>query len=264
VASLVSGKFLEALKLVGDVAREALRTVVPGVVTAKRRQTLRERDVEFDPGPGRREGGEQVGDGPVDNAPVLTIGGGGFGLLIPVRVGDEVLGLCADRGAQAWRKNRDPGQSFIFDARHHNLNDAMLLPVSITAPETAPVDWGDDFYLVGPAGHAIKVAGLDGEVTITTENATLTLTKTGDITATTAGTITLDGSTVNAGAPAAEALAKAQALLTAIDAGWTAAVSAAAAIVPPNGDGGTAGLTAGQIAWDAAKSAIATTKAMGV
>jgi hypothetical protein len=263
VPSLISGKFLEAIKLVGDVAREALRTVVPGKVTSKRRESSRERDVEFAPGPGHRVGGEQVGDGPVDNAPVLYPGGGGFALLWPLDVGDEVLGLCADRGAQAWRANRDPGQSFIFDQRHHNLSDAMLLPVSITAPETAPEDWGDDFYLVGPAGHAIKVAGVDGEITITTANATLTLTQAGDITATTAGTITLDGSTVNAGSPGALALAKADALTSAVDALLAAGVAAGVA-VPPAGDSGTVAFTAAQSAWAPLKAAIATTKAKGV
>jgi len=263
VASLISGKFLEAFKLVGDVAREALRTVVPGKVTRKRRESSRERDVEFEPGPGRREGGEQVADGPVDNAPVLYPGGGGFALLWPLDVGDEVLGLCADRGAQAWRKTRDPGQSFIFDARHHSLSDAMLLPVSITAPEMAPDDWGDDFYLVGPAGVAVKVAGLDGEVTITTENATLTLTQAGDITATTAGTITLDGSTVNVGSPGALALAKAQALTDAFDAALAAGIAAGVA-VPPLGDSGTVAITAMQAAWAPLKAAIATTIAKGV
>jgi len=228
VASLISGKLLEALKLVGDVAREALRTVVPGVVTSKRRESSRERDVEFAPGPGRREGGEQVGDGPVDNAPVLYPGGGGFALLWPLDVGDEVLGLCADRGAQAWRKNREPGGSLIFDGRHHNLSDAMLLPVSITAPEMAPEDWGDDFYLVGPAGVAVTVAGFDGEVTITAKDVTLTLSAAGTLTVTSTGTITLDAPAVDVGGAGAVALTKINELLTQLTQASTAASNAAA------------------------------------
>ena len=74
----------------------------------------------------------------------------------------------------------------------------------------------------------------------------------------------LDGETlVKIGANAVEFLAKAQSLISALDGAITAAVSAAAPITPPNGDGGTAGFTAFQVAWNAAKANIPTIKAQG-
>lgn len=74
----------------------------------------------------------------------------------------------------------------------------------------------------------------------------------------------LDGDAlVKIGANAADFLAKATALVSAIDGALAAAIAAAAPIVPPSGDGGTAGFTALKAAWDAAKVNIPTIKAQG-
>ena len=71
------------------------------------------------------------------------------------------------------------------------------------------------------------------------------------------------GQSVNSGGAAAVELAKAQALVDALDGAVSAAVSAAAPIVPPAGDGGTAAFAAFKTAWDLAKINVPTTKAKG-
>lgn len=68
---------------------------------------------------------------------------------------------------------------------------------------------------------------------------------------------------VKIGRNAVEFLAKAQSLIAALDGAINAAVAAAAPIVPPAGDGGTAGFVAFQTAWNLAKTNIPTTKAQG-
>jgi len=68
---------------------------------------------------------------------------------------------------------------------------------------------------------------------------------------------------IKLGRLAVEHLAKAESLLAAVDGMITAAVLAAAPVVPPAGDGGTAGFVAMQQTWDALKQNVATKKAMG-
>jgi hypothetical protein len=78
-------------------------------------------------------------------------------------------------------------------------------------------------------------------------------------TSTTAATI--EGPTVKIGAAAVEPAIKASTFIGLMDAMITAAVAAAAPVVPPVGDGGTAAFTAFQVAWNAAKATINATKA---
>jgi hypothetical protein len=74
----------------------------------------------------------------------------------------------------------------------------------------------------------------------------------------------LDGTAlVKVGRNATEFMVKASTFIALMDAMITAAVAAAAPIVPPAGDGGTAAFTAFQTAWNLAKANIATIKAQG-
>lgn len=73
----------------------------------------------------------------------------------------------------------------------------------------------------------------------------------------------VEGAQIKLGRTAVSSLAKADILISAIDTALTAAVVAANAVTPPNGDGGSAALSAFQSAWDTAKTAIPTVKAKG-
>lgn len=70
----------------------------------------------------------------------------------------------------------------------------------------------------------------------------------------------IEGAQVKIGRGAVSPMARSIQLLTALDSAITAAVSAAAAIVPPAGDGGSAGFVAFQTAWNLAKADIAALK----
>ena len=246
-----SMRFTEALIDLLDGMSRQIRAVVPGKVDKKNAQGEGERSVDFAPGIGLRNGGEEAADGIVPNAPVLYPGGGGFALLWPVNAGDEVLGLAADRSIQRWRETREIGQAHTFE-RSHNVSDALIVPLSITAPSSAPADWGDDFVLVGPVGEALRVAGSDGAVTITRAGdpvATITIDAAGAVVITPA-----PGQTVQCGGNFDLALA--DQLVTAIDA-MLAALVAAGAGPAYTGAGGAQG------AWNGLKNTIATTTTKG-
>ncbi len=237
-----------------------IRTVAPGLVSQVTSETGREREADFNPGVGDLVAGQAVAQDITPGAPVLTLAGGGFFVGLPSLPGDEVLGLASDRPMGPWRQTRTPGQADQMTGKGgKSLSDVCLAPFAITAPPGAPDSW-DGLVLGGPAGVAIELDSV-GAVTITKQGApvsTIEMDAAGSV------TITVEtGQSVNLGGPAALALAKAQALTDAVDAMLTAMVSAAAPIVPPNGDGGTAGFVAGQGAWNGLKSAIATLKAKG-
>ena len=67
----------------------------------------------------------------------------------------------------------------------------------------------------------------------------------------------LRGALVKLGTTAALSVTVAETLISVIDTAIAAAVSAAAAVTPPAGDGGTAAFTALQASWNAAKATIA-------
>lgn len=248
--------------IVGDAVADA-RCVVPGKVGEVTRAADGERDINFQPGIARRQGGELVGDGPVAAAPVLSLGGGGWSVLLPLLEGDEALGLAVDRNSQRWRQNREVGDAHS-QIRSHNVSDVFALPFTITAADGAPSDPGADFVISNRAERLRIEEG--GAITITKVSDGGAPTPVATISLDAGGSITLEvqgGQSVNVGGPAATALAKAQQLLTALDAAVTAAVAAAIPIVPPAGDGGTAAFSAFQSAWNASKNAIATQKAKG-
>lgn len=189
--------------------------------------------------------------------PVWYPGGAGFYMRWPLAPPDIALGVVSDRSLEGWSLTRQFGPSAVMPRpRYHNISDLQILAMT-DQPGIPDDDPGlaTDFVIGGPAGVAIRIA-VDSTVTITTAAATITVGVD--------GTVDIDGPTVNVGGVGALALAKSQALTDAVDAAITAAVSAAAPIVPPAGDGGTAGFTALQTAWNAAKATIATTKAKGV
>ena len=70
----------------------------------------------------------------------------------------------------------------------------------------------------------------------------------------------IEGPSVKIGSLAVEPMIKATTFITLMDTMITAAVAAAAPIVPPSGDGGTAGFVALQTAWNTAKATINATK----
>jgi hypothetical protein len=253
-----SEKFIEGLRIFSESQAKSRRTCVPGQVGNITKETDRDQDADFVPGIPDLVAGEADSGTPSPDAPRLNIAGGGFYILLPVAKGDEAVGLVSDRALDEWRQSRTPGLPPVFE-RIQDDSDVMIAPLAITAPSGAPSSW-DGLTLGGPAGPCIDLDDV-GALTITKQG-----TPVATITLDASGSVTIDvevGQSVNIGDGAAAALAKAQDLLTAIDSAITAAITAAAPIVPPNGDGGTAAFGAFQTAWNLVKNNIATLKAKG-
>lgn len=228
-----------------------MRAVVPGTVDKVARAADRERDVDFAPGIGRKVAAEDTADGTVPSAPVLYPAGGGFSQVWPLVAGDEGLALVCDRNPELWRANRAVGEAH-HEQLPHDVSNAVVLPVSITAPTGAPADPGDDWVMTGPEGECMRVGGTDGAVTLTKSGvsvATITLSAAGEITLTPES-----GQSVNVGGVATLALN--DPLITAIDAMLTALVAAGASPA-------FTGAATAQTAWNGAKSAIASQIAKG-
>jgi hypothetical protein len=241
------------------VATRALRTIIPGKVAAVTRAADGELDVIFSAGIGSRSGGGLKGDGSIPGAPAMFPGGGGWSMLWPLAVDDEGLGVVSDRAIARWRNNRTVGDADAIDTQHHDLSDLIVLPFALTAPAPAPAAGpGPDWLLTGPQGEAMRFGGLDGAVTISKAGATVATISMGA-----SGSVVIDvalGQTVAIGDAGAVALAKADALDAAMTAMFVAGVGAGTGAV---GTTGTLAFTAAQIAYDAAKATIATTKAKG-
>ena len=81
--------FVSATADVIDAKIAGARVCNPGRVLEIKRDEDGELDVDFQPGIGRRQGGEVTADGPVPSAPVLYPCGGGFGFSFPLAAGDD-------------------------------------------------------------------------------------------------------------------------------------------------------------------------------
>jgi hypothetical protein len=249
---------VEALIVTMDARAYTRRTAGPGLADAVAAANAREQAVDFQPGIPDLAGGEADVPGLTPSAPVLNFGTGGFFVLMPVAAGDEVFSVISDRPIGVWADTKDPQQvDKIVGKRTGSLSDACLFPFAFTAPTGAPSSWSS-LLLGGPAGVALEIE-TDGSVTVTKQG-----TPAATITLDAAGSVTIEviaGQSVNIGGAGALELAKAQALETAVDAFLAAGVAAGTGAP---GTTGTLAFTAAQTAWNAAKSAIPTTRAKGV
>lgn len=155
-----------------DVQDEAVRrtlsdlhTCMPGEVVAVRSDAVNKRQfVDVLPMLQREiidEDGEPRNEALplLQMVPVAYMQGGGFFLSVPLRVGDSVLLLFAERSLDSWIQNATPGARTPVvpgDLSQHSLQGAIALPL-------------------GPAPRAGLLAGVDGAdlVIATTEGAVL-------------------------------------------------------------------------------------------
>lgn len=95
----------------------------------------------------------------VTNVPVVFPGAGGFRLTFPVRAGDTVLLVFADRSLDAWLAQG--GEASPSDDRRHNLSDAVAIPG--LHPNNAPWSGAEEgvVTLGSDAGAAEFVATAD-------------------------------------------------------------------------------------------------------
>lgn len=264
MATADAGLYNEAIAVVIDEKIRNARTVLPGKVAAVARQALGEMDVDFDAGIGTRKNGEECGDGLAPSAPVLFPGGGGFSMRWPLFPQDEVVAICSDRNTERWRATKLVGQAHSFSGRHHDLSDALVLPVRITPPTpTAPATVTDettDWVLTGPLGEAMRV-GSTGAIAITKSGGLVAT-----ITLTVGGSMMFEvetGQTVMIGDELAEALVKINKLIANMSTALAAGI--ATPPTPMAGNNGSLAMTNFQIAWDAANASnpMGTTKALG-
>lgn len=248
-----AGVFNEAIRRVIDKFIRAARTIVPGKIALVTRQALGEVDVNFDAGIGKRSGGQESADGVAPNAPVLYPGGGGFSMRWPLLPQDEVVAICSDRNIERWRQTKLVGQAHSFSERHHDLSDALVLPVRITPPTPTPpaavTNETTDWVLQGPLGDIMRVSP-GGPITIRKgpDGATAAT-----IAIDVAGTITMTvptGQTVKIGGVAAEPLVIASALASAMTALLNAGV--ATPPTPLAGNNGSLAFTNALAAWNSA------------
>ncbi len=229
---------VEALRIKREAELRTERSIMPGKLGNVTRQGEREIDADFDAGVADLVAGEADPGTPSADAPRLTLAGGGYYVCLPAVLGDEGLGLVSDRTLDTWRETRTPGEAPVLE-RFKDDSDLLIAPLMIAAPPGAPLTW-DHLIIGGPAGPAIEI-GTDNSVVLTKGGdpvATIEINAAGEINLTPAA-----GQSANIGGVGAVELAKAQ-IIQAIQTAMQDAVTAAAPIVPPAGDGGTAGFTA--------------------
>lgn len=143
------------LDIQDEAARQTLgdlHTCMPGEVVAVRSSTADRRQF-VDVLPMLQRAAVNEDGEPVDEAlpllqmvPVAYMQGGGFFLSVPLRVGDPVLLLFAERSLDTWIQNATPGARTPVvpgDLSQHSLQGAIALPL-------------------GPAPRAGLLAGVDG------------------------------------------------------------------------------------------------------
>ncbi len=159
------GSFVQNMIRWATSRLRGVRTIVPGKVSAFEDGT-RERNVDFTPGIADLQAGEPSPVSLTPDAPLLSMVGGGFAVLLPSAAEDEALGLVSDRAIGPWRQTREVGQADpINGKRSHNMSDVLVMPFGITVPSSAPATW-DHYMVVGPEGKAIEVE-VGGPITLT-------------------------------------------------------------------------------------------------
>lgn len=250
---MTESRFVQGMVDVFNAQDYKRRTVVPGVLDSTPETGAREQKANFQPGIADLQGTEAAPAAITPDAPMLNLTSGGFYFLMPASNGDEALGLVCDRASGPWVSTRIPnGVDQTNGKRSKDLSDVMLTPFAITAPSGAPGQW-TGMVIGGPAGEALELSTA-GEVTITKQGtpvATITMGAAGSVTIEVAG-----GQSVNIGGAAAVALAKAQALIDAIDAAWAAAT-------PVANDGGASLKSTWLATWNTDKGTIPAQKAKG-
>lgn len=167
-----------ALDVQDEATRQTLgdlHTCMPGEVVAVRSSTADRRQF-VDVLPMLQHAAVDEDGNPIDEplpllqmVPVAYMQGGGFFLSVPLRVGDPVLLLFAERSLDTWIQNAKPGARTPVvpgDLSQHSLQGAIALPL-------------------GPAPRAGLLAGVDGSdlVIATTAGAVLArFTSTGFVT----------------------------------------------------------------------------------
>lgn len=225
------------------------RTVVPGLVDEVETASPREQKVNFRVGIADLAGGEPEDLGIAPTVPMLSIGGGGFFLLLPAAEGDESMGLVVDRASGLWQSTKTPGEADRVNGKRSKvLADLAATPFQFTAPTGAPTTW-DSLILGGPAGVAIEIAKL-GPVTITKQGvavATITMSESGAVTIAAA-----NGQLITLGGVLADFLAKWPALSAAVTALLNAGVNFAGTPADPLGENAGLAFAAALVAWQAA------------
>ena len=107
------------------------------------------------------------------HCPLVTPGGGGFALTLPVAVGDEVLVVFASRCIDGWWQYG--GVQPQVEYRMHDLSDGFAIPAYLSQPmlpgsvsaNTAQLRSKDGLaYVELGAGHKVNIVS-PGDVTIT-------------------------------------------------------------------------------------------------
>lgn len=179
----------EALQTAMDGRQASMWTTMPGIVL-KREGNNVSVQVAIQGQVQNKTSGEVTNQNlpPLINVPLVMPGGGGFGVTLPVAIGDEVLVHFASRCIDSWWQ--DGGVQPPMETRMHDLSDGFATPapmsnkkalsnISSTALQIRSTD-GSCFIEVAPGGKVNITSS--GDVTITGN-----LKVTGNITAGSAG-----------------------------------------------------------------------------
>lgn len=143
------------------------------------------------------------------NVPLMTPGGGGFGVTLPIAEGDEVLVHFASRCIDGWWQNG--GIQPQIEKRMHDLSDGFAMPAPMSNPKAMPnisdtsaqlrSNDGTTFIEVAPGGVNVTTSkdvnvNATGNVTIVAPNITLTgqVVVNGSISIEDGGSLTAQGS----------------------------------------------------------------------
>ena len=141
------------------VAKEQTRVCVPGKVVKKRSGNL----VDVAPLIGSNDGLE---DPNILQVPLMSYGSHRLQMTFPVRVGDPVLLIFADRDITDWRLKGGRSSTEARSKRTHDISDAIALPVSYDASLTGVelLSWLVDFIgafdsaVIDPATYQFDAA----------------------------------------------------------------------------------------------------------
>lgn len=169
--------------------------------------------------------------------PIVSFGPPAFNIRGPIAVGTTGLWVVVDRSLDEWLNNGGPLAPATADK--HDFNDGFFIPTAYHGKNTPEVS--ADVHQLGPddgsAGLEIATA-TDKSVRVFTDGPTATVDA---------------ATTVKLGEAAAEAITKAESLISAID-------TMLAAGVPVANDGGANLLATMTVAWNGVKNSIKATK----
>lgn len=104
-----------------------------------------------------------IGNGPVQDIPIVFPSAGGFTITMPIAAGDEVLVIFASRCIDAWWQSGGTG-NLPLEYRMHDLSDGFAIPGPRSIPNVVPSISTTDLQIRNNLGTTFLSIGADGKI----------------------------------------------------------------------------------------------------